>query len=85
MILYFLFREFSRMREDGENPEAADLLHSLLWSRLAPKYFWITLLIDAVPYLTSDEVKCLERDMGQWAVYYTSPQCFKITFSYLLA
>lgn len=50
------YREFSRMREDGENPEAADLLHSLLWSRLAPKYFWITLLIDAVPYLTSDEV-----------------------------
>jgi len=50
------YREFSRMREDGEHPEAADLLHSLLWSRLAPKYFWITLLIDAVPYLTSDEV-----------------------------
>ena len=26
----------------------------------------------------------LERERGQWAVYYSSPQSFIITFSYLL-
>ena len=25
-----------------------------------------------------------EREKGQWAIYYNSPQSFKITFSYLL-
>ncbi|CAB4066217.1 NUP85 [Lepeophtheirus salmonis] len=35
---------------------AANLLHSLLWSRLAPKYFWVTLLMDASSFLISDDV-----------------------------
>ena len=35
---------------------AASLLHSLLWSRLAPKYFWVTLLIDSIPFLQSEKI-----------------------------
>jgi nuclear pore complex protein Nup85 len=50
------YREFCRMRDDCEYVNAADLLHSLLWSRLAPKYFWVTLLIDSIPFLTADQV-----------------------------
>ncbi len=30
------------------------MLHSLMWSRLAPKYFWVTLLIDALPFISLD-------------------------------
>ncbi len=36
----------------GEFSSAASLLHSLLWSRLAPKYFWVTLLIDVIPFIS---------------------------------
>ena len=50
------YREFIRMRDDADYVSAADLLHSLLWSKLAPKYFWVTLLIDSIPFLTADQV-----------------------------
>lgn len=50
------YREFSRLREEGNYLPAADLLHSLLSSRLAPKYFWVTLLVDAIPFLQADQV-----------------------------
>jgi len=50
------YREFSRMRDNGDYSLAAELLHSLLSSRLAPKYFWVTLLIDAIPFLQADQV-----------------------------
>ena len=36
----------------GDFGAAATLLHSLMWSRLAPKYFWVTLLIDALPFIS---------------------------------
>ncbi len=36
----------------GDFRSAATLLHSLMWSRLAPKYFWVTLLIDALPFIS---------------------------------
>ena len=26
-----------------------------MWSRLAPKYFWVTLLIDAVPFVACED------------------------------
>jgi len=48
------YREFHRLVEEEDFPAAAALLHSLLGSRLAPKYFWVTLLIDAIPFLSSD-------------------------------
>ena len=60
------------MRDDGEYIGAADLLHSLLWSRLAPKYFWVTLLIDSIPFLTADQVQnipFLTADQVQNIIY----------------
>jgi len=50
------YREFHKLVEEGDYTGAATLLHSLLWSRLAPKYFWVTLLIDAIPFLTADNI-----------------------------
>ena len=44
------------MVDEGNYGSAAGLLHSLLWSKLAPKYFWVTLLIDAIPFLTADQL-----------------------------
>jgi hypothetical protein len=44
------------MVDEGNYGAAATLLHSLLWSKLAPKYFWVTLLMDAIPFLTADEL-----------------------------
>lgn len=55
------YREFHRLYDRSEFHTAATLLHSLLWSRLAPKYFWVTLLIDALPFLScsSDQNRLL--------------------------
>ena len=50
------YREFHKLVEESEFSEAAALLHSLLWSKLAPKYFWVTLLIDCIPFLTAETV-----------------------------
>ena len=50
------YREFHKLVDESQFPEAAALLHSLLWSKLAPKYFWVTLLIDCIPFLTADSV-----------------------------
>jgi len=50
------YREFHRLVSDSEFSQAATLLHSLLWSKLAPKYFWVTLLIDAIPFLTANTI-----------------------------
>ena len=47
---------FRRLCEHGEFKTAADLLHSLMWSRLAPKYFWVTLLVDALPFISCETV-----------------------------
>merc|ERR1719228_800660 len=48
------YREFHKLVDESQFSEAATLLHSLLWSKLAPKYFWVTLLIDCIPFLTAD-------------------------------
>ena len=45
------YREFHKLYNDGDFYAAASLLLSLLDSKLAPKEFWITLLIDAIPLL----------------------------------
>merc|ERR1712059_200131 len=50
------YREFHRLVEESQFSAAATLLHSLLWSKLAPKYFWVTMLIDCIPFLTSESV-----------------------------
>jgi nuclear pore complex protein Nup85 len=71
------YREFHRLcagetgpAEAGEaHVAAANLLYSLLQSRLAPKYFWITLLIDTMPYLNNE---------GENAVIFSSEQTYEI-------
>ncbi|XP_037081198.1 nuclear pore complex protein Nup85-like [Pollicipes pollicipes] len=50
------YREFHRLYEEGKMADAASLLVTLLTSQLAPKYFWMTLLLDAVPLLKGEEV-----------------------------
>jgi len=50
------YREFHKLVAEAKFSEAATLLHSLLWSKLAPKYFWVTLLIDCIPFLSADQV-----------------------------
>jgi hypothetical protein len=38
------------MVDKGNYSSVASLLHSLLCSKLAPKYFWVTLLIDDISH-----------------------------------
>ncbi|XP_071443844.1 nuclear pore complex protein Nup85 [Hetaerina americana] len=54
--------EFHRLYNAGDFREAAALLVSLLSSHLAPKYFWMTLLMDAVPLLESNDVALTSDD-----------------------
>lgn len=50
------YREFHKLYSEGEYHAAGDLLLALLQARLAPKQFWITLLIDALPLLEKTEL-----------------------------
>ena len=83
------YREFHRLRNQGDFKAASTLLHSLLWSRLAPKYFWVTLLIDAVPFLADGlEVAMEMEDLGAGTgddsappkqhVYFNSEQTYEL-------
>ena len=56
------YREFHRLFNNADFTSAATLLHSLLWSRLAPKYFWVTLLIDALPFMDNNQGQVLGDD-----------------------
>ncbi|XP_043484041.1 nuclear pore complex protein Nup85 [Leptopilina heterotoma] len=48
--------EFHQTYSIGEFKEATGLLISLLASNLTPKYFWSTLLTDAIPLLEAEDV-----------------------------
>ncbi|XP_061433194.1 nuclear pore complex protein Nup85 isoform X2 [Lethenteron reissneri] len=77
------YREFHRLYGDRRLPEAARLLLTLMTARVAPTGFWLTLLGDAVPLLTHQQVifdaeqssqllDCLEEaversSVGKWA------------------
>lgn len=50
------YREFHKMYEEGNFHEAANLLISLLTSKLAPQRLWLTLLTDTLPLLEHKEV-----------------------------
>ncbi|XP_048762132.1 nuclear pore complex protein Nup85-like [Ostrea edulis] len=50
------YREFHKLYSEGDYLAAAELLLALLQARLAPKQFWITLLIDALPLLERMEL-----------------------------
>ena len=52
-----------------------------------PKNVWLATMLFAFVTHVYAEIKITylpEKD-GQWAVYYTGPQSFTLTFSYLLA
>lgn len=48
--------EFHQLYRDQHFRDAASLLSALMISNLAPKYFWLSLLLDAVPLLESNEL-----------------------------
>merc|ERR1712080_203717 len=48
------FREFTCLFEKKKDQESADLLVDLLTSQSAPKSFWLTLLLNAIPLLESE-------------------------------
>ena len=81
------YREFHRLCNKAEFSSAATLLHSLLWSRLAPKYFWVTLLIDALPFLDNsrlgvgeDSIYDVEDENGvaKQTVFFSSSQTYEL-------
>uniref|UniRef100_A0A1B6GHG6 Nuclear pore complex protein Nup85 n=2 Tax=Proconiini TaxID=565685 RepID=A0A1B6GHG6_9HEMI len=47
--------EFHQVYRSGELKKAAGLLVSLLASKICPKYFWLTLLTDALPLLETQD------------------------------
>ncbi|RKO83751.1 Nup85 nucleoporin-domain-containing protein [Blyttiomyces helicus] len=55
--LSFLYRydEFHALYKDGKSKEAASLLSLLFASESAPRRFWTTLLVDAIPLLEAEE------------------------------
>ena len=81
------YREFHRLCNSADFSSAASLLHSLLWSRLAPKYFWVTLLIDALPFLDSNEGQISgdesmynldENDASKPKIFFSSSQTYEL-------
>ncbi|XP_055877804.1 nuclear pore complex protein Nup85-like isoform X1 [Biomphalaria glabrata] len=50
------YREFHTFYNNGDVKGAVNLLLSLISSRLAPKFFWMTMLMDALPLLNLPEV-----------------------------
>ena len=50
------YREFHLLYETSEFARAGQLLLSLLTAKLAPKRFWLMLLMDTLPLLESDRV-----------------------------
>ena len=82
------YREFHRLCNKSEFATASTLLHSLLWSRLAPKYFWVTLLIDALPFLDSNNGIGIGEDsaydaedengVAKQTVFFSSSQTYEL-------
>ncbi|XP_005093863.1 nuclear pore complex protein Nup85 [Aplysia californica] len=50
------YREFHTLYDSGDVHTATSLLLSLISSRLAPKSFWMTMLLDALPLLNLEKV-----------------------------
>ena len=71
------YREFHSLAGNGDYTIAAALLHSLLWSRLAPKYFWVTLLKDTLPFLAESVSECINDENGRKA-FFSSEQTYEL-------
>ncbi|KAL8565032.1 hypothetical protein ACOMHN_003408 [Nucella lapillus] len=50
------YREFHRLYQDKDVAGAASLLLKMLTARAAPRHFWVTLLMDALPLLETPQV-----------------------------
>ncbi|XP_072259938.1 nuclear pore complex protein Nup85 [Pyxicephalus adspersus] len=50
------YREFHRLYSEQKFHEAARLLLSLMTARIAPAYFWFSLLLDSLPLLEQQQV-----------------------------
>ncbi|XP_025095043.1 nuclear pore complex protein Nup85-like [Pomacea canaliculata] len=50
------YREFHRLYQEKDLKSAASLLLSLLTARVAPRHFWVTLLMDALPFLETPQL-----------------------------
>ena len=79
------YREFHRLCNKADFSTASTLLHSLLWSRLAPKYFWVTLLIDALPFLSSNDgliqlgnESDMDDESDKQTIYFSSSQTYEL-------
>ena len=70
------YREFHSLTANQDFASAAALLHSLLWSRLAPKYFWVTLLIDTLPFLAESVSEGINEE-GKNA-FFSSEQTYEL-------
>lgn len=55
------YREFHRFYGEKRLTDAASLLLSLMTSQIAPRSFWVILLIDALPLLEEKEVQFESR------------------------
>jgi len=69
------YREFHSLATSGNLKKAAASLHSLVWSKSAPKYFWITLLIDALPFLADNVTQTIQESAG---VFFSSEQTYEL-------
>ena len=54
---------------------AAASLHSLVKFKVAPKYFWITLLIDALPFLAENVTETINSETS---VFFSSEQTYDL-------
>ncbi len=69
------YREFHGLAASGDFRTAATLLHSLLWSRMSPKYFWVTLLVDTLPFLAENVAENMQSGKG---AYFNSEQTYEL-------
>ena len=69
------YREFHGLASNEDLKQAAALLHSLLWSRLAPKYFWVTLLTDTLPFLANSVSECINEGRS---AFFNSEQTYDL-------
>ncbi|CAH0563752.1 unnamed protein product [Brassicogethes aeneus] len=62
LIFLGKYYEFHKLYQSGEYKEAANLLVSLLASKIIPNYFWYVLFIEAIPLLESEEIVFSSND-----------------------
>nr|CAH7742098.1 unnamed protein product [Callosobruchus chinensis] len=62
LIFLGKYFEFHKLYQSQKYKEAANLLVSLLASKIIPKYFWYVLLTDAIPLLESEELLFSSND-----------------------